>query len=265
MTGATSKDMIEMLRRHYLPEGKPPGGIFAPEIGAPTSDRRADLIWQGVTAASGSELIGHEIKVARSDVLAELADLTKSDAWQRFCDRWYLVIPDTSLIEGLDLPHTWGVLTPPSGRRTRSCTITKPAPKLKPYPQAPAYQTLATWLHWRHHNAVERARSAEGEARRAREAADHLRRQVPSDGRHKSRQQEIVEQIVRELGGVQYGDHIGEWGSEIQPSDVVAALKDLGSIQSLAADAQRRLDNTRDELRRMVRYIEQFLKSKERD
>lgn len=256
----TSRDMIEMLRRHYLPEGKPPAGIFAAEIQAPLSDRRADLIWQGVTAAGGSELIGHEVKVSRADLLAELADLTKSDPWHRFCDRWYLVIPHLSLTEGLEIPPTWGILTPPSGRRTRSCTIARPAPKLNPYPKAPALLTLATWLHWRHHNAAEGRRAAEADAEQARESAAHWQRQVPAGDRHKSPQQEVVEQIVRELGGVRYGTGIGEWGTEIQPSDIVAALKDLGSIQHLADAAKRKLDSNRDELRRMARHIEQSLR-----
>lgn len=66
MTETTARDVLDMLRRHYLPEGKPPGGIFAPEIQSPDGGRRADLIWQGVTAGSGYRLIGHEIKVTRS-------------------------------------------------------------------------------------------------------------------------------------------------------------------------------------------------------
>ena len=31
----TSSDMLAMLRRHYLPESRPAGGLFADEIARP--------------------------------------------------------------------------------------------------------------------------------------------------------------------------------------------------------------------------------------
>src|SRR5690348_2999491 len=78
-SGLTAKHMVEMLRRHYLPEGRPPAGVFAPEIGSPDGKRRADLIWMPTTIAGGTGLHGHEIKVSRSDLLTELDDPTKAD------------------------------------------------------------------------------------------------------------------------------------------------------------------------------------------
>lgn len=256
---STAKDMLDMLRRHYLPDGNQPGGIFAPEIQAPNGGRRADLIWQGVTAGSGYRLIGHEIKVTRSDLMVELADPTKSDPWQRFCHEWWLVVLHPSLVDGLELPPTWGVMAPPSGRRTRSMTVVHKAPKLKPYPQAPAMQTLATWLHWCHHNTA-------GELARAREDIEHLRdrchqleQRVPRESPAVSREREVVDQIVRALGGVQ-GRSIGDWHSELSVEDVVTALKDLGNVQSLVQRAQENLKYRRDELRRLVRGVERALK-----
>ncbi len=129
----TEHSMVEMLRRHYVPDATKTAGVFAPEIQAPGPvQRRADLIWLGCTAAAGNRLVGHEVKVTRADVLSELADLTKSDPWQRYCDQWWLVIPHLSLIEGLELPESWGVVLPPSGRRTRSVTVHRKAPLLGP-------------------------------------------------------------------------------------------------------------------------------------
>jgi hypothetical protein len=111
---ANASAMIAMLRRHYIPDETRPSGIFAPEIQAPgSSGRRADLIWLGCTAAAGDELIGHEIKISRADLLNELADLSKSHSWQRYCDRWWLVVPHEALIHGLELPPSWGVMLPP--------------------------------------------------------------------------------------------------------------------------------------------------------
>lgn len=91
----TASAMLDMLRRHYLPDERRPAYLLAPEIQAPgRSSRRADLIALGMSAATNGALIGHEIKVTRADVQAELGDLTKSDPW--------------------------GIMLPPSGRRTRS-------------------------------------------------------------------------------------------------------------------------------------------------
>ena len=77
----TARDVVAMLQRHYLPEGRPAGGVLAIEIGAPDGTRRADAVWAPFTIAGGDGLIGHEIKVTRSDVLAELADPAKADPW----------------------------------------------------------------------------------------------------------------------------------------------------------------------------------------
>lgn len=147
----TAADLLAGLRRHYIPDARFPGGVFAPEIAAPDSQRRADLIWLGVTAATGREIVGHEVKVTRQDLAAELADPAKAAAWQQYCDRWWLVVPDPALLHGHTIPDTWGVLTPPRGRRTRPMTVHRPAPRLSPAPQEPALRTITAWLHWRHH------------------------------------------------------------------------------------------------------------------
>lgn len=130
----TSTQMIDALRRHYLPEGRPAAGLFADEIASPDGNRRADLIWIPTNLAGIREacIVGHEIKVSRADVMSELKDPTKTDPWAQYCDRWWLVIPDTSLIEGLTIPSMWGIMTLPSGRRTRSMTVIREAPKLVP-------------------------------------------------------------------------------------------------------------------------------------
>lgn len=149
----TATDMIAMLRRHYLPEGRPAGGLFAPEIGSPDGRRRADLIWMPATIAGGTGLVGHEVKVSRSDVLAELADPTKAEPWAQYCTRWWLVVADPALVAGLDIPEAWGIMAPPSGRRTRTMTVVRQAPALKPTEPAPGYARLAAWEMYRHAEA----------------------------------------------------------------------------------------------------------------
>lgn len=237
----TSREMVEMLRRHYLPETKPPGGIFAPEIAAPNHDRRADLIWQGTTAAYGTDLIGHEIKVTRRDLQVELDDPTKSDAWMRYCDRWWLVVPDPALIEGLDLPPQWGCMAPPSGRRKRSMTVLWPAPKLKPYPQAPAYRRLASWLDYQRQKQLgdvsfqvrSLQQDLEWERRRVRDLEQKL---LAGEGeRYTAPKVEMARKIIDAVGMNSSGE-LGDWHAEIKIEEVVEALLDIKAARAHEED-----------------------------
>jgi hypothetical protein len=149
MGDITATDMIEALRRHYLPEGRPAGGLFADEIASPDGARRADLIWVPTNLAGIREacIVGHEVKVSRSDVISELNDPTKSDPWAQYCDRWWLTIPDPALIEGLTIPTMWGIMSLPSGRKTRSMTVLREAPKLTPHVNlGPAMTRIAGYI-----------------------------------------------------------------------------------------------------------------------
>lgn len=241
---ATAHAMIALLRRHYLPDEQKPAWVFAPEIQAPGPvGRKADLICLGCVAAAGAELVGHEVKVSRADVLVELADLTKSDPWQRYCNRWWLVIPHPQLIEGLELPASWGVLTPPSGRRTRSMTVHRSAPVLHPAEQAPALRTLARWQHWQLRDlrirVAQLASDLEQSRTSMRQLDDSLRAQRDPN-RH------VIDQIVKGLGGTAFRhDEIGDWRRPVQVDDVVAALRDLGEVKARRDEAIQTLKDTR--------------------
>lgn len=156
--GLTAKHLVAMLRRHYQPENRPPAGIFAPEIGSPDGRRRADLIWMPTTVAGGNGLHGHEIKVTRADLITELDDPTKADPWAKYCTRWWLVLAHPSLATGLDIPANWGVMAPPSGRRTRTMTVVKPAPELAPTEPSVALAKLAAWQMYATHDTIDALR-----------------------------------------------------------------------------------------------------------
>lgn len=252
----TSADVLALLERHYLPDPTRPAGVFAPEIQAPVGSRRADLIWMGCTTA-GRDLVGHEVKVTRADVLAELADLTKADAWQRYCDRWWLVVPHVSLIDGLEIPDTWGVMGPPSGRRTRSMTVHRPAPRLAPADQGPALRTVATWLHWRHHRLTEAADTTRREVDHLRVSNADLRRRVAPEPAGQAREDAIVREVLRRLGGAQSNNPevIGDWDTRVSVDDVVAALVDLGSVYRTAARVADEAGYTIDQLAALRRRL----------
>lgn len=57
----------------------------------------------------GSEILGFEVKVSRADWLAELRDPQKAEAWGQHCHRWYLAVPDPSIVRD-DLPPGWGMM-----------------------------------------------------------------------------------------------------------------------------------------------------------
>lgn len=176
--GVVSADrMLAMLRAHYLPEYRNPAGIFAPEIGAPDGRRRADLIWLQ-TSGGRRELVGHEIKVTRADLKHELDHPDKCVSWKKYCDRWWLVVPDLSVIDGFTLPADWGVLLPPSGRRTRAMTVLRAAPKLTPPTQDPALRQLAIWLWYRQRDAVADAAKTRNERDYARSRVADLEQQI---------------------------------------------------------------------------------------
>lgn len=244
--GTTADDMIDMLRRHYLPESRPPGGIFAPEIGSPDGRRRADLIWMPVTISGGRGLHGHEVKVSRSDVLAELADPTKAEPWAQYCSRWWLVVSDPALIDGLDVPESWGVMAPPSGRRRRSMTILRPAPELHPKEPAPGVARLASWLF---HKTNDRHREEQhnlASARRRAEHAEQRAREAQASGGQ-------AHPVARRIAGI---IHAAEkrvkdelFWAEVDDTDVVDALVDVTAVRATAERAKR-------DLQTLVRNVE---------
>jgi len=93
-------------------------------------ERYADAIAMSLWPSRGLDIIGFEIKVSRTDWQKELKDPSKSEALMQFCDKWYLVVGDKSIVHDGELPPTWGLIAP---KRTRLGIITS-APALTPKP-----------------------------------------------------------------------------------------------------------------------------------
>lgn len=170
-------ELLDMLRAHYCPPNRQPSGLFAAEVQSPDGRRRADAMWMPLVSSAGEELVGHEIKVSRADVLVELQEPSKCDPWLRYCHRWWLVVASGDLLIGLwdDIPAAWGVLAPPSGRRRRTMTVLRPAPDLRPENPAPAIQRLLAWSYYRQREQVA---AAERRAEPSDRTADLLREQI---------------------------------------------------------------------------------------
>lgn len=263
----TSRDVVDMLRRHYFPEGRPAAGVLAVEIGAPDSQRRADAIWAPLTTSGGTGLAGHEIKVSRSDVVVELADPTKADAWAKYCTHWWLTISDPSLIDGLDIPDHWGVMAPPSGRRTRSMTIIKKAPTMKVSNDGPAWRRVFAWQAHKHESANWRTqqdkRMLEHDVERLRETIKDLRSQTPTKDDPTSK---VVREIVANMRDL--SAHNQQWrlsAREIDVAAVALAAYELQQARELTKNLQSSVNRLIDQVDRLMqdplKYIKQELQA----
>lgn len=247
----TSGDVLALLRRHYIPEGRPPAGIFAPEIQCPAGQRRADLIWMPTGWSTGTGLVGHEIKVTRSDVLAELADPTKADAWARYCRRWWLVVADPALVDGLTVPEQWGIMAPPSGRRTRTMTVLRDAPRLTPIDTAAAYARIAAWTFNHERDA---AASLRAENRRLTDDLERERerlrnRELAAAGVTSPHAQRVAG-ILTAVRALAAEEHV--WGEAVD-EDVVRAVVDAKHARAAAQDIARRVSIVAGTLNSLIR------------
>lgn len=89
--------------------------------------RSADALAMSLYPSRGLELNGFEIKVSRSDWQKELKDPTKAEAICRYCDRWWIVAGDASIVQDGELPPTWGLLVARGGKLVQKVK----APKLQ--------------------------------------------------------------------------------------------------------------------------------------
>jgi len=133
----TERDMLDLLLARYNTER--PGTIADRWVRAEHVRSTQRLGYETVSIAdfvavdkySTTQAIhGHEVKVSRSDWLSELKDPTKSERIKRFCDFWWLVVPDASIVKPGELPEGWGLMAQ-SGKVLRAKVK---APKLAPVP-----------------------------------------------------------------------------------------------------------------------------------
>lgn len=72
--------------------------------------RTIDFLALDLWESHGCVMIGHEVKVSRSDWLRELADPSKGEAWSRYCDQFYVVAPKGVVRDASELPPGWGLI-----------------------------------------------------------------------------------------------------------------------------------------------------------
>lgn len=139
----TEAEMVALLKKRY--SGASPAGlpryITASQVPIFTAGdhRRIDFI---AVDSMTEEIIatapdictrvsppvhGFEVKVSRADWLTEhRTGGKKSETWRRYCDYWWLVVPNPKIIKPGELPDGWGLLAGEKQLRT----VVKPARSL---------------------------------------------------------------------------------------------------------------------------------------
>lgn len=74
------------------------------------SRRMCDVYAVGLWASTDFARYAFEIKVSRSDLMNELKDFSKSSVWHETSNYFYLTIPNIDLVNGLDIPESWGIM-----------------------------------------------------------------------------------------------------------------------------------------------------------
>jgi len=130
MINETTKEILAILTKNYAP----PAYGFLQEVrngtGYLKSTRTCDGLAMSLYPSRGLELIGFEIKTYRSDWIKELKNPEKSDDFVNFCDKWYLVASDESIVQAGELPLGWGLMV----LKGKKLVIKTLAPQRKPEP-----------------------------------------------------------------------------------------------------------------------------------
>lgn len=160
---STTTEVISLLAKRYPTAEYAVAFEVANATGAARA-RAADCVAMACWPSRGLRIIGHEIKVSRSDWQKELADPSKAEAIAKYCDEWFVVAGDSKIVREGELPASWGLLVASGGKLVLA---EKPKVALKPIPldrlfaaaflramqkpQASAFDKLIQEARWKGH------------------------------------------------------------------------------------------------------------------
>jgi hypothetical protein len=123
-------DIQRLIEKRYAPPAWAALTHVRNQTGFSRATRTADAMAMSLYPSRGLDLIGLEIKCDRGDWVREMKDPAKAEEFVQFCDRWFLVVADESIVQTGELPTTWGLLVAQKARLV--CKVE--APKLTPKP-----------------------------------------------------------------------------------------------------------------------------------
>lgn len=213
----TSHDLAVMLEKRYCA----PEWSFFREVRDATGGgtRSADGLAMNMWPSRGLAVHGFEIKVSRQDWLRELKNPEKSQAIQRFCDHWWIVVSNKEIIRPGELPATWGLMVP----RAKALVAIIDAPKLEARPLDRGF--VASVLR----NAKDSFTTDEAVAARIREAKvagiEEGKNNEKWKNEHRIRELEDLKAAVAEFER-QSGVHLSKWDGGRIGEAVKAVLAD---------------------------------------
>lgn len=250
----------EMIRKRHSGDG----WIVLDEVGNGTGynvSRHADAFAMSIWPSRGYEIHGYEIKRSRGDVKKELDDPAKADAVGKFCDYWWLVVSDLSIIDGLVIPATWGILHP----RNQVLRVHVKAPKRDATPVSRAFAAAVTRRvcasfvpKWQHDELKKNADE------KARADLERDRRYQKDEATYELEQLRARIKVFEESSGVDISKHPPWQGGKIGAA-VMAVLRaqsitemhghgiddPVRAVDDHAASLERKIDGTRRVLSHM--------------
>lgn len=207
MTAGAVKDALH--RRYNKPsQGKPGEQYVCIEearsgVGFDGNAGQCDFLAINTWQSRGMTLIGHEVKVSRSDWKAELAQPEKAERFAKFCRLWYVVVPSALAKEiKHEVPPAWGLMSVSDAGNVREVC--------KPEPRRPSDVPAWWWVGWlaqidRQHKRrlprlIREGLADERELIKTQAEQDVAREQWYADERH----QNLLAQVerFRELTGI---------------------------------------------------------------
>jgi hypothetical protein len=122
---------VELYERLQVRYKEPEWALFeqVPNSTGAVPTRWADAMAMNLWPSRGLTVIGFEIKVSRADWLREVRAPAKVEQGiYKYCDHWYVLVNDKKIVQGAELPDTWGLMAP-YGKGLRAYIE---APRLKP-------------------------------------------------------------------------------------------------------------------------------------
>jgi hypothetical protein len=232
MTGIQSQDIIARLRASRYPQDQ--GWVAMEEVTPPRCQRRFDLIAINGWESGNREVHGVEIKVSRSDFLAEMKDPAKSKPLAALCNRYWLACPP-GVAEANEVPASWGMLVVHDSQVRQA----KAAPDLDPVPWSDATWRCMLWRCAQRtttRRELSIAESAGYERRRREDEAAQIRRESEAKRRAEAEQSRI--KIWEDATGVA----ITRWISDGQLMGIARIAQRLHELQrsKLADEIEQR-------------------------
>lgn len=106
-------DLFLLLAKRYQNSGVSTSSLLlrqVPNAVGGDFSHRADAVLFEMYPSRGYAISGFEIKLSRGDWLLELKRPHKAEAVAKYCDFWWLVVPDADIVNPEELPGPWGLM-----------------------------------------------------------------------------------------------------------------------------------------------------------